>query len=79
MNKANYDILNNYWGLIKNLRTSWRESLLEKLKQSLLEENSIKSNDLHKAFGAWVSEDSAEELIQKLRNSRSTNREIESL
>jgi len=63
MNKANYDILNNYWGLIKNLRTSWRETLLEKLKQSLAEEKTIKSNNFHKTFGAWVSEDSAEEQI----------------
>ena len=31
------------------------------------------------AFGAWESDKSAEQIIQELRNSRSTNRQIEEL
>lgn len=31
------------------------------------------------AFGAWESDQSAEQIIQKLRNSRNTNRQVEKL
>jgi len=79
MNKANYDIVNNYWGLIKNLRTSWKITLIEKLQQSLAQGTSAKTNNIQKAFGAWEASETADNLIQNLRNSRSTNREIESL
>lgn len=71
--------MNNYWGLLKNLRTSWKITLIEKLQQSLAQGTSSKTHTIQKAFGAWESSESADNLIENLRNSRSTNREIESL
>ena len=79
MNKANYDIVNNYWGLLKNLRSSWKLALIERLQQSLSQESSSKTNTIQQAFGAWEAGETAENLIQKIRDSRSTHREIESL
>lgn len=79
MNRANFDILNNYWGLIKNLRDSWKVILIERLQASMTSNSIKKTNKIKMAFGAWESEDTADEMIQKLRDSRSTNRHIETL
>ena len=79
MNQTNYDILNNYWGLIKTLNTSWKLDLIERLTHSIRKNLKQKTNTMKLAFGAWESENSAEEIIEELRNSRSINRQIESL
>ena len=79
MNKINYDILNNYWGLIKTLNASCKLDLIERLTHSIRQNQKQKTNTMNLAFGAWESENSAEEIIEELRNSRSINRQIESL
>ncbi|MDJ0681529.1 MAG: hypothetical protein QNJ18_16905 [Xenococcaceae cyanobacterium MO_167.B52] len=79
MNQSNYDILNNYWGLIKTLNTCWKLDLIERLTDSIRKNLKHKTNTMNLAFGAWESENSAEEIIEELRNSRSINRQIESL
>ena len=72
-------ILNSYWGLIKSLHTSWKLDLIDRLTQSIRQNLQQESNTMKAAFGAWESEQSAEEIIQELRDSRSTNRQIEGL
>ena len=79
MDKANTDILDTYWGLIKTLNSSMRAILLERLQNSQEKAETQKRNARQRAFDSWQSHESAEELIQQLRNSRSTNRELESL
>ena len=79
MKKTSVDILNNYWGLIKNLNTAWQLDLIEKLTQSVRKNLSQKSNTIKLAFGAWESDQSADEIIEELRSSRTTNRHIETL
>lgn len=79
MNKSNMSILDSYWGLIKTLHTSWKLDLIERLTQSIRQNLQQTPNTMKQAFGAWESEQSADEMIEELRNSRHTNRQIESL
>ena len=78
MEKAENKILNSYWGLLSNLNTKLKLDLIEKLTQSIKSDHSKKSK-IKSAFGAWKSDETAEELIEKIRSSRYTNRQIEKL
>ena len=79
MKTSNSQILNSYWGLIKSLHTSWKLDLIERLTQSIRQNLQQDPNTMKNAFGAWESDQSAEQIIQELRNSRNTNRQIEEL
>jgi len=78
MNMAEKKILNNYLSLLERLSPKMKLNLSEQLKKSAKTQNTSKSN-LRIAFGAWKSNESAEELIQVIRSSRNTNRQIEKL
>ncbi|MEL6671343.1 MAG: hypothetical protein AAFR61_04100 [Bacteroidota bacterium] len=78
MKKANSNILNTYWGLLKGLNNSWKEELILRLKASLMRERDQGENLMKAAFGAWESEESADEMISLVRESRSNYRDIES-
>lgn len=79
MKISNSHVLNSYWGLIKNLHISWKLDLIERLTQSIRQNLQQDPNTMKNAFGAWKSDQSAEEIIQELRNSRNTDRQIEGL
>ena len=72
-------IVNSYWGLIESLDTNRKLDLIEKLTQSIKQNLQTKPNTMKNAFGAWESYESAENIIQQLRDSRSTRRQIEEL
>jgi hypothetical protein len=78
METSENKILNNYYNLLSGLSIRLKLELIEKLTQSikagLSSEYSIKS-----AFGAWQSEQSAEELIKQIESSRQTNRHLEEI
>ena len=77
MKTSNSRLLNSYWGSIESLHTSWKLDLIEKLTQSIRQNLQQDSNTMKNAFGAWASDRSAEQIILELRNSRSTNRQID--
>jgi hypothetical protein len=79
MKSSDSSILNSYWGLIKTLHTSWKLDLIEKLTQSIRQNLKTSPNTMKQAFGAWQSDESAEQIIQDLRESRNTHRQIECL
>ncbi|MDX2249520.1 MAG: hypothetical protein SF052_22240 [Bacteroidia bacterium] len=79
MSKSDVNILNSYWGLIKTLNTSWKLDLIERLTQSIRQNLNKRTHTMKNAFGAWESEQSADQMIEEIRNSRRTNRQIESL
>lgn len=78
MNIAEKKILNNYLNLLERLSPKMKLNLSEQLKKSAKVQTPSKSN-LKIAFGAWKSSETAEELIQTIRSSRNTNRQIEEL
>ena len=79
MKASNSRVVNSCWGLLESLHTSWKLDLIERLTQSVRQNLQQDSNTMKSAFGAWESEQSAEQIIQELRDSRNTNRKIEEL
>jgi hypothetical protein len=80
MKTGNVNIADNYWGMIKNLSTDVRLELISRISNSLKSDISVEKTDSWKLlFGAFESSQSADEIIEDLRKSRYTNREIEAL
>lgn len=80
MKARNVNIADNYWGMIKNLSADVRLELISRISNSLKSEETTEKPDSWKLlFGAFKSKQSADEIIDDLRKSRYSNREIESL
>lgn len=67
-----------YFGVLKNLNANSKLDLISKLSQSL---KSDKSDcvSLESLFGAYESQETADEIITEIRSSRISNRHIEQL
>lgn len=76
MDTADKKILNNYFGLLESLSPAMKLNLIDRLTESVKSRISSKSK-IKSAFGAWDSDESAEELIDTIQKSRNTNRQIE--
>jgi hypothetical protein len=76
--EINTSIVDGYVGLLNNLSTSNKLDLISKLTASIKTDLTIKSSSFKKSFGAFDSKKSAEEIIDEIRNSRSSTRQIES-
>ena len=49
--------------------------LISKLTQSVKTDIGERKNSFYKSFGAWESKQTAEEIIAKIRSSRTSNRQ----
>jgi hypothetical protein len=76
--KANTTIIDGYIELLDNLSPSNKLDLISKLSASVKTDISKKKSSFKKAFGAFKSTKSAEEIATEIRNSRVFNRKIES-
>jgi hypothetical protein len=76
MSSVENKVLNGYLGLIESLTPTMRLYLIKYLKE-LVKLPQIDDSQLEEAFGSWLSEESVEEIINTIRESRSTNRKIE--
>ena len=68
-----------YFGFLKNLNTDSKLDLISKLSQSLKKDETIPETSLQSLFGAYKSDETADEIIAEIRASRVSNRNIESL
>ena len=68
-----------YFGFLKNLNQNSKLDLISKLSQSLKNDEQVSDTSLQSLFGAYKSEETAEEIIAELRASRVFNRNIETL
>lgn len=68
-----------YFGLLKHLNTDSKLDLISQLSQSMKEPNASDEVSLKSLFGAYRSEETAEEIIADIRASRVNNRTLESL
>ncbi len=68
-----------YFGFLKNLNPDSKLDLISKLSLSLKENEATTETSLQSIFGAYQSNDSAEEIIAEIRTSRTSNRNIEQL
>jgi hypothetical protein len=75
----NTSLVNYYFGFLKNLKHDSKLDLISKLSESLKTNQTSENISLLSLFGAYKSNDSAEEIIEQLRASRTFNRNTESL
>lgn len=76
--EVNATLVEGYVGLLENLSANNKLDLIAKLTDSLKSDLIDKKSNFKKAFGAFDSKKSAEEMIEDIRNSRVSTRQIES-
>lgn len=76
--EINTTIVDGYVGLLDNLSTNNKLDLISKLTTSVKTDLANKKSLFKKAFGAFDSKKTAEEIINEIRNSRLSTRQIES-
>ncbi len=74
----NISIADYYFDLLRNLSRDNKLDLISKLSQSLKNDKEA-APSLDSLFGAYKSDESAEEIIETIRASRISNRNTESL
>lgn len=68
-----------HFGFLENLNADSKLDLISKLSQSLKKEEKAEETSLQYLFGAYKSNDTANEIIADIRASRIFNRNIEPL
>lgn len=76
--ETNSTIVDGYIGLLDSLSPTDKLDLISKLTESVKADLKNKKTSFKKAFGAFDSEKTAEEIVDEIRSSRLTNRQIES-
>ena len=76
--EINTTIVEGYVGLLDNLSTSNKLDLISQLTASVKTDLTNKKSSFKKAFGAFDSKKTAEEIIGEIRASRVSLRQIES-
>ncbi len=78
-NDINTTLIDGYLRLLANLSPSNKLDLISKLTLSVKTDISDKSKSFYKAFGAWDSTQTADEMISDIRASRTFKRRTEQL
>ncbi len=71
----NTTLIDGYLQLLNNLSPNNKLDLISKLTQTVKTDISGRKNSFYKSFGAWESKQTAEEIIAKIRGSRTSNRQ----
>ena len=71
MRTANKRLLDNYESMFENLSPVNKLELIERISKSLKSDLTRKKDNFFKAFGAFGSNKSAEEIIKEIKKSRS--------
>ena len=77
--KTTSTIVDGYIGLLDNLSPSNKLDLISKLTLSVKTDIADQGDSFYKAFGAWESKQTADEMISDIRASRTFNRQTEQL
>ena len=75
----NSTIVQSYLPLLDNLSPSSKLDLISQLTASVKSDITNKKSSFKRAFGAFRSDKSADEIIDEIRSSRTFNRQIEPL
>lgn len=76
--EINTSIVDGYAELLDNLSPDSKLDLISKLTNSIKADLTAKRTSFKKAFGAFESKKTADEIIKEIRDSRVSNRQIES-
>jgi tRNA A-37 threonylcarbamoyl transferase component Bud32 len=81
MNGANQNmsLTDYYFSLLKNLQPDSKLDLISKLSESLKSQEKKEDVTLESLFGAYQSDETAEEIIASIKSSRTFNRKTEAL
>lgn len=72
---VNMNLIETYFGLLKNLSPDSKLELIARLSKSMKTTKKAKNDSLKSLYGAFLSEHSAEELIDELKKARNLNHE----
>jgi len=72
MNTAdlNTKLIDSYISLLKNMSTENKLDLISKLTKAVKTDTDFEKTNFYKAFGGWDENESAEELIETIKGSR---------
>lgn len=76
--EINSTIIDGYVGLLDNLSSGDKLDLISKLTASVKTDLTTRKSTFKKAFGAFDSKKTAEQIIDEIRSSRVSTRKIES-
>jgi len=79
MNTAdlNTKLIDSYISLLKNMSAENKLDLISKLTKTVKTDIDREKTNFYKAFGGWDENESAKELIEMIKGSRTFNRTIE--
>lgn len=79
MDLNNINIADNFFKMIKNLSVEVRLELISRITESLKESHfkDQEKESWKELYGSWDDPRSADKIIEDLRSSRNTNRQIE--
>jgi len=75
----NTHLIDSYMAFLENLSPGVKLDLISKLTQSLKSDIKSKEKLFESSYGAWVGNETGEELVAAIRNSRTFKRKIEGL
>ncbi|MBK9983369.1 MAG: hypothetical protein IPP15_13435 [Saprospiraceae bacterium] len=75
----NTTLIEGYMEMLDNLSPGNKLDLISKLTLSVKTDLTDRKKSFYKAFGAWDSKQSADDIIKDIRSSRTFNRQIENL
>lgn len=73
------NLVDSFFFLLKNLSSNHKLELIARLSKSMKTSNKAKKASLRSLYGSWVSDQSADELIDELKKARNFDREREKL
>jgi len=63
-------IIENYFGLIQNLNHRAKLELISRISNSMLDKKETKQEQLLSCYGAFISEQSVDEMIKSIHDAR---------
>lgn len=64
------NLADNYFGLLKNLSSDMKLELITRLSNSMKSSKKSKDKSLKSLYGAFISDQTADEMIEELKQSR---------
>ena len=75
----NTNLIDSYFTLLKSLSPDNKLELIARLSKSMKTTKKAKKASLKSLYGSWVSEQSADQLVDELKQARTFNRQREEL
>lgn len=71
---TNINLIETYFGMLKNWSPDSKLELISRLSRSMKSEKATKRSTLNSLYGAFISDQTADELIADIKKARTFNR-----